>query len=291
MIVRLLILLQMLLLLPVLVGCSLVPRPLRVQGDLAGQLVWQGRVEIMGDVVLAEGSELSILPGTEVVFLPAPPELDRWQDHPNFPGSELIVRGRIDALGTEQQPIVFRAADPGAPAGSWGGVNLVESPEADFAYCLFTQADSALHSWKSRVFIEHCRFENNLVGIRFNDSPILIERNTLRDNGTAIRFHFGAPVICRNDITGNNRGLFITSYPRDYLIENNRMIDNREANVVLGEEVPDDVLMPGNDWGTADAAAIASGFFDGRRDGWLGQVRFEPVRALPADATGAGWNR
>jgi len=278
-------------LLPVFFGCSTALRPVRVQGDFSGQLVWQGRIEIVGDVVLAEGSELRILPGTEVVFLPAPPELDRWQEHPNFPGSELIVHGRIEALGTAQEPIIFRAADPQAAAGAWGGVNIVESPEADFAYCFFTQADSALHSWKSRVFVEQCRFERNQVGIRFNDSPILIERNTLHDNGTAIRFHFGAPVICRNDIVGNGRGLFITSYPQDYLIENNRIDGNSEASVVLGEEVPDDVLMPGNDWGTTVAAAITAGFFDGRRDSWLGQIRFEPVRTLPAAATGAEWSR
>jgi len=263
----------------------------RVSGDLNGRLVWSGRIEIAGDVVLAADSELIIRPGTEVVFLPAEPNLDRWRDHPNFPGSELIVHGRIEALGTAEQPIVFRAAAADAEAGAWGGVNLVESPDADFAYCYFTQADSALHSWQSKVFVQQCRFERNLVGIRFNDSPILIERNTLISNGTGIRFHYGAPVICRNEIRDNERGLFITSYPRDYLIENNRIIANRHANVVLGEEVPEDVLMPGNDWGSSDVATIAATFFDGQRDPWIGRIRFEPVRELSADAAGAQWNR
>lgn len=291
MIVRLFNLVLLLTLLASLPACGISSRAIRVSGDLDDRQVWQGRVEIVGDVVLAEGSELRILPGTEVVFLPAPAEQDRWTEHPHFPGSELIVRGRVEALGTAQQPIIFRAADPGAGAGAWGGVNLVESPQADFAYCIFTQADSALHSWQSQVFVEQCLFERNKVGIRFNDSPILIERNTLRNNETAIRFHFGAPVICRNDIIDNGRGLFITSHPRDYLIENNRITGNSDASVVLGEEVPEDVLMPGNDWGSADSPTIISGFYDGRQDSWIGFVRFEPVRSLAAEATGVQWSR
>jgi len=203
----------------------------------------------------------------------------------------LIVYGRIEALGTASQPIVFRAADPLAGAGVWGGLNLIDSPSADFAYCRFTQADSALHSQHSQVFVQQCRFDHNRVAIRFHSTNILIERNTFHDNGAAIRFHEGAPVICLNDISRNERGLFITSHPVDYHIENNRFRDNRLGNVILGEEVPEDVLMPGNDWGTIDSAVIVPTLYDGHRDDWLGRVLFEPVRSVAAGEVGAEWNR
>ncbi len=280
-----------LLLMAPLSGCLAPSPPTRISGDLDGRHVWQGRIEITGDAVFAVGSELVILPGSEVVFMPATADQDRWREHPNFVGSELIVHGRIEALGTPTAPIIFRAADPLAGAGAWGGINLVESPSADFAYCRFTQADSALHSQHSQVFVQQCRFDHNRVGIRFHSTDILVERNTLQANGTAIRFHEGAPVICLNEISGNERGLFLTSYPRDYLIENNRIHGNRLGNVILGEEVPDDVTLSGNDWGNTDPAVIATTFYDGRRDDWLGNVLFEPLRTLPAAGVGAEWNR
>jgi len=281
--------LPVLLLLGVLAACA-PPRPHFVQGDLVGSLVWQGEVRLQGDVVLSPDARLQILPGTEVIFLPAGNQ-DRWVDHPHFPGSELIVRGTLLAEGTPEAPIVFRFVDSQAPAGSWGGINLTESPAARFRYCRFTQADSALHSWQSTVSVADSLFEHNLVALRFNSSDIHAERNLLRRNGTAIRFHFGAPRIAHNEIRDNDRGLFITSHPSDYLIEENNFSGNRVANVVLGEEVPDDVMLPRNWWGSSDPQVIVEGFFDGRRVDYLGRIRFEPALLQPADYGGNVWNQ
>lgn len=260
-----------------------------VSGDLSGDIVWTGQVNIHGDVVLKEGSQLTILPGTEVVFQPAGSN-DRFSAHPHFPGSELIVRGKVVAEGTPESPVVFRYVDESAAPGSWGGINVVESFDSSFAYAVFRQADSAIHSQDSRVYIEQSIFESNLVAIRFHTSEILIENNLIRNNGTGIRFHFGQPVICKNDIVGNGKGFFISSHPRNYLIENNSIHAN-ERNVVLGEEVPEDVSMLRNYWGTVDADLIQSSFFDGQLESYLGKVEFSPLRTEPDPASGINWNR
>ncbi len=165
-----------------------------------------------------------------------------------------------------------------------GGVNLQQSANAIFRHCLFTQADSAVHSQESTVRIEQSVFRGNLVGIRFHSSAILIENNLLTDNGTAIRFHFGAPLIRGNRIRENDKGIFITSYPDNYRIEGNDFIDNREFNVVLGEEVADSLPMPANWWGTSDPAVIENGFYDGRREPYLGQVLYAPAASMPVAA-------
>jgi hypothetical protein len=248
-------------------------------------------VEIDHDMVFPVGSELIILPGTEVVFLLADPVQDTYQSHPNFPGYELIIHGRVTAIGTIDQPIIFRSMDPAASAGSWGAINLVESPEARFEHCKFIQADSAIHSQKSDVSVENSLFEKNLVGVRFYDSEILIESNLFQHNQTAIRFHFGAPVICLNTIRNNEQGIFVTSYPRDYHVENNSFLQNRYGNVILGEIVPADLIIPGNFWGMTDPDRIAETFYDGRRDDYIGYVRFEPFLLKPADGSGGRWNR
>ncbi len=272
-------------------SCALSPqgRPAPLTGVVSGDTRWQGTVLIGGDLVVEETARLIIAPGTEVVFLPPAAGQDLFTERPNFPGSELIVRGTLIAEGTAAEPIIFRYSDPAAPAGSWGGINLRESPEVRLRYVRITQANSAIHSHNSKAVIEESRIENNLFGLRFNSTEFLIRNNLLRGNGTAIRFHFGAPVIRNNVITDNDKGIFITSYPRDYRIVQNNIAGNRRYAVVLGEEVPDDVSMAGNYWGTDDPETIAAALFDGRKDDYLGKVLFTPIAEGPFLPTGATW--
>jgi len=262
-----------------------------IEGVLHGELVWTGQIHLAGDVILAPDCRLTIRPGTEVVFLPPGEAPGGLVEHPHFPGSELIVQGELFAVGTAEQPILFRAAQATAPAGSWGAVNLEGSRESLFRYCVFTQADSAIHSRDSRVTIEECRFEGNLVGIRFHSSEILIEHNSLVANDVGIRFHFGAPVICENRFTDNRVNLFITSHPSDYRIENNHFDPAADYQVILGEEVPEDVNLGRNYWRETDLRKIETTLFDGRREPYLGRVQVEPLLPVPPQQVGPTWNR
>lgn len=279
-----------LMLLALLLGACFGPgKPL--SGKLSGDIHWRGRVVIDGDLVLAEGSRLLIAPGTEVLFLPPGPGRDRWTEHPNFVGSELIVRGELLAEGTATAPIVFRHADPVAAPGSWGGINFEPDSRARFAFCRFTQADSAVHSQEATVSIKQSLFEKNLVGIRFYSSAMGIENNLLRDNGTAIRFHFGAPTIRGNDIRDNQRAFFITAFPQDYRIEGNSIVASSDYAVVLGEEVPNDVMMPDNYWAGEYPGESDVPFYDGQMSDYLGRVRIEPRLDAPPSNVGISWNR
>ena len=257
-----------------------------VRGVLHGELVWQGDIFIAGDVILADDVKLTILPGTRVRFMPPDTGPGGLVEHPHFPGSELIIQGQVYAVGTPSKPIIFEAADPSAPAGFWGAVNIEGSQEAIFEYCIFRQADSAVHSRDSQVYIEQSIFEDNLVGIRFHSSEILIEHNLLSNNHTGIRFHFGSPVICENEFRDNNVNLFITSHPRDYHIENNSFGLPAEYHVAFGEEVPEDVLLPRNFWIYSETVSRDNFFYDGRRSPYLGKVLIEPSRATPSTQTG-----
>jgi hypothetical protein len=255
--------------------------PRLISTEITGNELWSGCIEIDGDVVITENASVRIVPGTQIVFLPPSAGNDRLTDHPHFVGSELIVRGRLLAEGTALAPITFRALDPAAPAGSWGAINLVQSAGSRFSHCRFTQADSALHSQEADVEVACSTFSRNRVGVRFYNSQIKVTDNIFHDNGTAIRFHFGAPVIERNLLRENDKGLFVTSFPRDYRISGNAIIASREFQVVLGEEVPDDLLLPGNYWGNVDPVEIRRHFFDGQDSDYLGIVRFEPFLSTP----------
>ncbi|MDO3379430.1 right-handed parallel beta-helix repeat-containing protein [Geoalkalibacter halelectricus] len=275
-------------LLVVLSGCTLAARP--ITGDLHGEIFWENTVYLRGDVTIEEGATLHIVPGTQVVFLPPVEGEDLLRIHPFFPGSELIVRGRILARGTAEAPIVFRAAREDAGAGSWGAVNLRQSPEAVFSHCIFTQADSAIHSFDSQVRVTQSIFQDNLVALRFNTSDMHISHNLIRGNDAGIRFHYGAPVIEFNHLVDNGRAFFFTSHPRDYVIRYNNILDSRDYAAVLGEEVPEDVLMADNHWGTNDPERIEARFFDGRRLSYLGNILYLPLAQHPFPDAGPAWS-
>ena len=285
--------LSLLVILPLLFATGCLHRPssaVVVTGTLSGEIVWEGEVQLGGDVILAPGGHLTILPGTTVRFLPAEGFPAGLSEHPYFSGSELIIQGKLTAIGTATAPISFRAADDAAPAGSWGAINFEGGAEGLFVHCILRQADSAIHSRESSVYIEESLLEENLAGIRFNSSVMLIERNLLRGNTTAIRFHFGEPVVCNNRFEGNRVNLFITSHPRDYLFENNIFGAPLDYQVVLGEEVPEDVQLSGNYWGRGATDSALVSIFDGRRDPYLGRVLIEPQLTAPAEG-GPAWIR
>ena len=248
-------------------------------------------MQLAGDVILRPGAHLTIQPGTTVRFLPPGGGPGGLTEHPHFPGSELIVQGRLTAIGTAAAPITFQALDDAAPAGSWGAVNFGEGGEGTFRYSIFRHADSAIHAWNAKVRIEESLLEENLVGIRFNSSRMWIENNLLRNNGTAIRFHFGEPVVRSNRFEGNQVNLFITSHPRDYLFENNRFGTPLDYQVVLGEEVPEDVQLANNDWDGMPATGVINRVFDGRRSPYIGLVQVEPVLTAAPDVAGPSWIR
>jgi hypothetical protein len=271
-------------------GCAATPG-YQTCGEIAGGNFWKGDVFLRGDMIVPAGETLTIAPGTRVQFLPPARGEDSFTDHPFFPGSELIVYGRVVAEGTSENPIIFKAEDSQGPPGSWGAINFQEDSSGRFSHCILTQADSALHSQNASMRVENCFFSQNLVAIRFNQTDILIRNNLIADNQTGIRFHYGAPEIVDNIFSGNEKGIFVTSFPKDYRICGNTIIGSRRYHVVLGEEVPDDVHMRNNYWGSDDSDEIEAGMFDGRRVEYIGRVLFEPFLTSPNPVAGPTWNR
>jgi hypothetical protein len=170
-------------------------------------------------------------------------------------------------------------------------VNFAEGARGVVRYCIFRQADSAIHSREATVEVTKSLFERNLVGIRFHSSGIRVTNNLLRDNDTGLRFHFGIPTVTGNRFENNRVNLFITAHPKNYRFDNNYFGTPREYHVVLGEEVPEDVELGGNAWDAPDGAAVLERIFDGRRLPYLGKVLVEPLIKIPPETVIPLWNR
>ena len=267
-----------------LAGCLAQPAGSTV---LSGNIYWEGEVRVQGEVVIGKDAVLTIAPGSRILFMPYLEENpDRQRKPHELRGSKLLVHGKIIARGTANEPIVFSHVDPDAPPGSWGGIKVQDAEQAYFYNCAFRQAMNALHSCRSWIAVEYCRFEHNQVGLLFHNAEMLIERNLLRHNGTAIFYLSGAPVICENRIVDNDNGLVIADASGAYRIENNSFFDNRSYNVGLGERVRHSVDLRNNYWGTSDSKTLEGKLFDGRSSLWKGEINYRPLRSAPVPISG-----
>ncbi|MCS3530647.1 hypothetical protein [Chryseobacterium sp. JUb7] len=96
-----------------------------VSGQITSNTTWSGVIELDGVVTVKDGATLTILPGT---FIKGKPNFN------NDPKGVLVIAktGRINAAGTENQPIIFTSyalldgnEDTWATSGDFGGVVIL----------------------------------------------------------------------------------------------------------------------------------------------------------------------
>jgi len=281
--------------------------------------VWQGRIRITGDVLVNEGATLTILPGTVIRFDTIEPKLEdgggrniKSLDSPYFPGAELIIRGRLLAVGTADQPIIFTSSDIAAKPGSWGAINLLGSNGNVVEYCRINYAYNGVHNHASTAVVTNNRFTQNGTAISFKKADfehpcwMFIEHNTIVENMSGIACRNSIAEIAFNDIsqnqfygiwiregvdarvsynniTKNGKGIYLYK-AEPTKIRYNNIFGNVEYNVAMAEENPNGFDAAYNWWGDTDSARIAKTFFDKRSDAALGSVTFEPF--LTHEVTG-----
>ncbi len=119
---------------------------------------------IYNDITVPTNTTLTIEPGVEVVFM----------------GNYLFsVNGGIAAVGTAEQPIIFRANDTtgwddfGSLAGGWSGMNIGTQDQSGFnqptfEYCVFRDTKSlvgggTLSIASKEIYINECQFYKNYM--------------------------------------------------------------------------------------------------------------------------------
>jgi hypothetical protein len=243
-----------------------------------------GEVLVVGDVFSRGGRTVRLSPGSSVFFSEIPRDslFDLCSDHPSFPGSELHVMGRLEAIGTAEDPITFAPArrtifelDPESGPGSaqWGAINLIGGEGAVFEHCYFFRAATGIHAREAgRVVVRDSVFTSNLVGLRFSQSDMEVTGNTFELNNAGIRFHENGGLIEGNLIDANGTGIFVTANPEDVVINNNRFINQWDYNVKLGILVTKDVVIEGGVLETVGGRSQADMIFDKEDDPDLGRV-------------------
>ncbi len=276
--------------------------------------VWQGIMNVTGDVYVPPGVTLTIAPGTTVKFK----RIDENSpgnmfglDSPYYPQAELIVRGKLVAQGTKNNIIVFTSAETDAKPGDWGAINLLGNNGNIIEYCKVLFAYNGIHAHGAAATIEHNEFTRNAVAISVKkeeeapgvpwygrQSDIQVKYNYIHDNKGGITFRNSKAVISRNTITdnkffgiwpkeetvaeisgneisGNMKGIYFYNSNGVRIVGNN-IYNNKEYNLAIADEQKTVVDARSNWFGTVERQKIEELVFDQRFDPTVAAIMVEP---------------
>ncbi len=274
----------LILLLPLLLGACLVPRPLQLSGEtvIDGPERWSGEVQVAGRVIVTRSGSLTIAPGTRVVFA----RFD--EDGDGIGDGELLVEGSLTAVGTRAAPIVFTSAEPEPQPADWKYLYLDFARKGELAHVISEYAYSGVQVHFCRASIRDSVFRHNVDGVRFSTVTLDLEYNDIYANTHGLRYEErrGTARVLHNNITNNQIGIFVVTRAEDRSrIERNNLAGNHHYSVKMGHTQTADIRLPHNWWGTTDRDAIARTFLDRGVDAALGRVLApEPLDGPVRDA-------
>jgi len=239
--------------------------------------VWEGVVRIDGAVHVAKGATLTIRPGTEVRFVRRDADADGLGD------ATLAVEGSLLAVGTREQPIVFRSAEEQPRAGDWLEIRVDFSKETLLRYCEIRDSAYTLHAHFTQGMMTDSHVHHNIDGCRLGETTFLFRNNLFEDNlGKGINFRNATVEVEHNIIRRNGSGIFLFETDKASRIHHNNIYDN-EYNLRLGDFFTGAVRTNDNWWGSTDHKRILEAIYDRRSDPQIGTVAVAPAAQWVAD--------
>lgn len=180
----------------------------RVIGDTE---LWQGEVELLQPILVADGAQLTIAPGTQIKI--AEKEL------------AIRVEGRLQAVGNAAQPIQFIT-----PSG-WHGIELYQSDGLSrFEHVQIGLAEVGLSSSLSRFEMKHCRFSQCATAIKLQrQTNPLIEATEFTANQIALDIGTRSQVVLHNSHFYSNAKAVMASHNSSGQLRGNHFIENQQA--------------------------------------------------------------
>ena len=123
---------------------------------------WQGEVLIESSVVVAEGSDLTVQPGTIVRF-------KHYRGYRNPDDRlRLEILGNLIANGTAEKPIYFTSDAAKPQNGDWSMIHVRNASNSQFQYCVIEFGQQGLNFWSGSPNISNCLLRwNNWEGLYF----------------------------------------------------------------------------------------------------------------------------
>ena len=204
---------------------------------------------------------LVVLPG---VTLTLHPGTVMW-----FRSLGLIVKGKIQILGTEEEPV--RLA--GLGTSNWKGLIFDQSStENVIRYCEILDAEFGIRASGSSITVQNSLFQGNVWGIVIDNGSIKVDSSLIRTcKKTAIAARKARLEVKDSIITENSTGGFLLDNSHAQIEQNNISNNGGWGIKVLGN--PEPVQAPNNWWGKIDPDESEI----------IGSVNITPVLKQPID--------
>lgn len=212
---------------------------------LLGETVWQGRIEVAGQVRVPETARLVILPGTIVEFRRRDTNADGIGEN------GLLIQGVLVAKGMPDQQILFRSAEPQPTMADWDALNIMNSDGIQnlIEYCRIENAYRGLHFHFSNVLVNRSQFSNNYRGIQFQESRVDLRDNRFSGNKSAVQGRDSEVSFTGNRVVANLRG--VNFFRADAVVRGNRFSHNALDGLRLRDSsaVVEQNMIDGNRYG------------------------------------------
>jgi hypothetical protein len=230
-----------LVLLLVLLGGCVTPPPKQVEVDptqlpviggvLTEDTLLSGDFLLPADLQVPAGLTLTIQPGSRIFIQPS----DSTKIDPEYLSREveIIVRGRLLALGSAERPIRFLPLGEDDRQILWAGIELVDSDGSRLEHLVIEQADAGV--------------------LCLGSSPELRSLHILRSRYGVLLQQDSAPQISDSVLADGEAGLFCWDQSAP-TISNNQILRLQEEGIYLGPECR--ALLTGNLVEAVDRAVV-----------------------------------
>lgn len=196
--------------------------PREVAGILVGETHLSGDVLVISDILVPRGSTLVIHPGTVLRIRPS--ESTKIDPEYLSPATEILVRGRLQVLGTSGRPVRFlpeKSAGGGEPA--WSGLELDRSEGSALDHLEISGAETGILCIGAspvirKVVVTGCRYG---IIAQEKSAPQILDSRIENGEGGVFCWREAQPLLRGNRIAGHQEeGLFIDAGSRPRLEEN-----------------------------------------------------------------------
>jgi hypothetical protein len=207
-------------------------------GTLAGNETWSGIVYVTGDIIVPEGTTLTIEPGTTVRFAHNRESEDQLtlENYFQWPKLALYVYGTLVAIGSPSDLIVFTSDAPDPRGADWRGIIISPKP-SDTANRSIISYAIIEYAHKSIMFdrgFPLCHLVGNCI-VRFADHLFLkkLKGNELEGGSAITYWDASSPIVRGNIIYGTTHALEVSGQGNP-LFENNIVCFNQKRGKYYG---------------------------------------------------------
>jgi hypothetical protein len=189
---------------------------------LVEDTVWRGEVLVEGVLAVAPQATLSVEPGTVVRFR-----------RKEAQAPLLVVQGRLVAVGTRENPVLFTSNFAAPAPGDWQGILLLGSEKKNqLENCRIEGAETGIDAIFSSLSLKGVWVERAGTGMRFQDTVVTMDAGGASSCDTALRFSESEATLRSPSLTGNRQGL-IAQRSSIYLLEGN--LSGNQAAAFIGD--------------------------------------------------------